>query len=275
MALRSILVHVTNSDEASARVEAALVLAAQHDAHLTGLGVRSVPYVPPYATARIPAEVLRDAQEQQAAEMTAAHERFESASTRAGWSGRSNWIEGKGVPSDVVGLHARYADLTIVGQKPLTGADNTEESFADLLVMRSGRPVLLFPHIGANKALGRHVVVAWNASREAARAVGDAMPILEKSEFVDILAVEPEGMGDIPGADLAQHLARHGINVNAKQSVANQVDPGDVLLNHVADTGADLIVMGAYGHSRFREMVLGGVTRHMLEHMTVPVLMSH
>lgn len=275
MALKSILVYVTNSEEASARVEAALALAAQHDAHLTGLGVRPVPYIPPYATARIPAEVLRDAEARQAAEISAAHERFETASTRAGWSERCNWIEGKGMPSDVVGLHARYADLTIVGQQPLTGADNSEESFADLLVMRSGRPVLLFPHIGANKALGRHVVVAWNASREAARAVGDAMPILEKSDTVEILSVEPEGIGDLPGADIAQHLARHGINVNAKQSVANQIDPGDVLLNHVADTGADLIVMGAYGHSRFREMVLGGVTRHMLEHMTVPVLMSH
>jgi nucleotide-binding universal stress UspA family protein len=275
MALKSILVHVTNSDEASARIEAALVLAAEHDAHLTGLGVRPVPYVPPYVTARIPTEVLRDAEARQAAEFSAAHERFETASVRAGWSERCNWIGGKEMPSDVVGLHARYADLTIVGQQPLTGADNPEESFADLLVMRSGRPVLLFPHIGANKALGRHVVVAWNASREATRAVGDAMPILEKLDTVDILSIDPEGIGDLPGSDIAQHLARHGINVNAKQSTANQIDPGDVLLNHVADTGADLIVMGAYGHSRFREMIMGGVTRHILEHMTVPVLMSH
>ena len=175
----------------------------------------------------------------------------------------------------MVGLHARYADLTIIGQQPANGPDDTEESFADLLVMRSGRPVLVLPQIGARKPIGRHIVVALNASREAARAVGDAMPLLERSDKVDIMSVEPEATGDLPGADIAHHLARHDINAEAKRSVANQIDPGDVLLNYLADSGADLMVMGAYGHSRVREMILGDVTRHMLEHMTVPVLMSH
>ncbi|NKB58251.1 MAG: universal stress protein [Alphaproteobacteria bacterium] len=275
MALKSILVHVTNSDEAHARVDAALALALEHDAHITGLGVRSTSQIPGYAAARIPPEVFRDVDMRQAAELEAAHESFESAMTRGGWSERSGWLEGKGLPSDVVGLHARYADLTIIGQQPLSGSDNPEEAFADLLVMRSGRPVLVFPHIGAKKLIGQHVVVAWNASREAARAVGDAMPLLERSDLVEVLSIEPEGIGDLPGADIAQHLARHGIKADAKRSVANKIDAGDVLLNHVADSGADLVVMGAYGHSRVREMVLGGVTRHMLEHMTVPVLMSH
>ena len=94
-------------------------------------------------------------------------------------------------------------------------------------------------------------------------------------DSADVIWVEPEATGDLPGADIAHHLARHDINAEAKRSVANQIDPGDVLLNYLADSGADLMVMGAYGHSRVREMILDGVTRHMLEHMTVPVLMPH
>ncbi len=275
MALKNILVHVTNSDEAKARVEAAFSLAADHDAHLTGLGVRSVTQIPGYAASRIPPQVFREVEARQEADVKAARKLFDSAAARAGWSDRSGWLDGAGLPSDVVGLHARYTDLTVVGQQPLTGADNPEEGFADLLVMHSGRPVLVFPHVGAKSPIGRHIVVAWNASREAARAVGDAMPLLESSDTVDILSIEPEGIGDLPGADIAQHLARHGIKAEAKRSVANKVDAGDVLLNFVSDSGADLVVMGAYGHSRVREMIMGGVTRHMLEHMTVPVLMSH
>ncbi len=275
MALKSILVHVTNSKEAKARVEAAFALAMDHDAHLTGIGVRSAVQIPGFAAARIPPQVIEDVEARQEADNRAAHEIFDGAASRAGWSDRSGWFEGIGLPSEIVGLHARYADLTIVGQQPVSGADNAEEAFADYLVMRSGRPVLVFPHVGAAKPIGRNIVVAWNAGREAARAVGDAMPLLEGSDSVDILSIEPEGIGDLPGADIAQHLARHGINAIAKRSVANKVDAGDVLLNFVADNGADLVVMGAYGHSRVREMIMGGVTRHMLEHMTVPVLMSH
>ncbi len=171
-----------------------------------------------------------------------------------------------------MGLHARYTDLTVIGQQGDGGADTLSP---DDLVMRSGRPVLVIPHIGVKRLVGKHIVVAWDASREAARAVGDAMPVLEHSEMVDIMSIEPEGIGDLPGADLAQHLARHDIKAEAKQSVANRIDTGDVLLNYVSDSGADLVVMGAYGHSRMREFILGGVTHHMLNHMTVPILMSH
>ncbi len=275
MALKSILVHVTNSEEAKARVESALALAIEHDAHLTGLTVRSIVNIPGYAASTIPESVFQEIKARQDAAEVAAQKLFEEAAARAGWSDRCGWMVGEGRTSDVVGLHARYADLTIVGQQPLPGPDETEDSFADTLVMRSGRPVLVCPYIGVKRAIGKHIVVAWNASREAARAVGDAMPLLEKSEKVDVMSVEPEGIGDLPGADIAHHLARHDINADAKRSVANRIDAGDVLLNYVADSGADLVVMGAYGHSRLREMVLGGVTRHMLEHMTVPVLMSH
>ena len=245
MALKSILVHVTNSEVSVARVESALALAMTHDAHLTGIGVRPVVQIPGYASTNIPDGVIQEVEARQDAADLAARDAFRDAAARAGWSDRSDWLLGEGRASEVVGLHARYADLTIIGQQPPSGPDATEDSFADLLVMRFGRPVLVLPHIGAKKPIGKHIVVAWNASREAARAVGDAMPLLERSDKVDVM------------------------------SVANQIDPGDVLLNYVADNGANLMVMCAYGHSRVREMIPDGVTRHMLEHMTVPVLMSH
>ncbi|MBE9552893.1 MAG: universal stress protein, partial [Proteobacteria bacterium] len=131
------------------------------------------------------------------------------------------------------------------------------------------------PYIGAQAEIGRNVLVAWNGSREAARAVSDAMPILEAADSIEVFAVEPRGIGDIPGADIAQHLARHGLKTDAAKTAGLDIEVGDVLLNQVADGGADLIVMGAYGHSRMRELVLGGATRHILGHMTVPVLLSH
>lgn len=275
MALKSILVHVTNSNQARARVDAALEMAAEHDAHVTGLGVRPASNMPGYVTGRISADVLSQVQARQAEQVEAAHKLFEDAASRAGRSERSGWILGEGLPSEAVALHARYADLTVIGQTTPSGRDNPEEDFADLMILRSGRPVLVVPHIGVTNPMGKKVVVAWNASREAARAVGDAMPVLEKSDQVTVLSIQPEGIGDLPGADIAQHLARHGIKAEVSRSAAQDIDAADVLLNFIADHGADLVVMGAYGHSRMREMVLGGVTRHMLQHMTVPVLMSH
>jgi nucleotide-binding universal stress UspA family protein len=272
MSLKSILVHVTDSGQAKARVETALAMAMDHNAHLTGLGVNATSHIPPYAVPGIPAQVMADVEARGVAAVESARVDFEAAMKRAGWSERSNWLEGKGNVVDVVGLHARYADLTVIGQQGADGADNLTP---DGLVLQSGRPVLVIPHVGVKRPVGKHIVVAWNASREAARAVGDAMPVLEHSEMVDIMSIKPEGIGDLPGADLARHLARHDIKAEAKQSLASQIETGDVLLNYVSDSGADLVVMGAYGHSRMREFILGGVTHHMLEHMTVPVLMSH
>jgi len=275
MALKNILVHVTDTDQAARRVDAALDLAMRHDAHLTGLGIEPSVDLPIYLAPEIPEEILRDIRDHHRASAARAHGRFEAAAKRAGWSDRGSWLTERGDPVDLVALHARYADLTVVGQASPPDKPNGEPSLAHDLVLRSGRPVLVVPYTGTQRPIGERIVVAWNGSREAARAVGDAMPILERAATVDVLSIEPEGLGDEPGADIALHLARHGIRATAKRSVANAIDAGDVLLNFVADTGADLIVMGAYGHSRMREIVLGGVTRSVLDHLTVPALLSH
>jgi nucleotide-binding universal stress UspA family protein len=147
------------------------------------------------------------------------------------------------------------------------------------LVTSAGRPALVIPYIGAPEPFGRTVTIAWDAGREAARAVADAMPLLEKAEKVHLLTVNPRfgisGHGEEPGADIALHLARHGIQAEVNHSHARDMEVGDLVLSWLADSSSDLLVMGAYGHSRLRELVLGGVTRRLLDSMTVPVLMSH
>lgn len=178
-------------------------------------------------------------------------------------------------------VNARYADLVVMGQRD-PDEDNTgmPSSIVDRSVLAVGRPVLVVPYyVSAYPNLGRNVLVAWNGSRESVRAVNDAMPLMQHAERVVVMAVNPGGKrrehGEVPGADLALYLARHGVKAEARASVALEIGAGDELLARASDMGTDLLVMGAYGHSRLQELVMGGVTQTMMEHMTVPVLMSH
>jgi nucleotide-binding universal stress UspA family protein len=145
------------------------------------------------------------------------------------------------------------------------------------VLLSSGRPVLLIPKAGCFETIGETVLIGWKASREAARAVNDAIPVLEKSNSVTVLAVNPEhgicGGGDLPAADIARHLARHGISVNAAQRTAEPRAECDALLDYAADLRADLLVIGGYGH--LTQSIMGGVTRALLERARVPLLLSH
>lgn len=273
MSLKDILVHVEDNEQAAGTVAAACALALQHDAHLTGLVVDRPPEIPGFAAIEIPPSAVEIIKEQRKDSLERAHKTFDAAVNAAGLTDRSGWSVATGRPLETLSLRSRYADLTVVSQ---TGPkEEGGEGVIDDFIMASGRPVLVIPYIGAPDAIGRKVMVAWNGSREAARAVSDAMPLLEMAESIEVFAVEPRGMGDLPGADIASHLARHGLRASASKTAGLDIDVGDVLLNQAADSGADLLVMGAYGHSRMRELVLGGATRHILEHMTVPVLLSH
>jgi nucleotide-binding universal stress UspA family protein len=169
--------------------------------------------------------------------------------------------------------HAYHADLVVAGQTDPQGDLSPILDFPDRIAMASGRPVLVVPYAGRYPEVGRNVVIAWKPGREAARAVFDALPILEQAEQVQILEVS-EGGGE-RDTELAAALGRHGIKPVLKSSVAGDIGIGDELLSRLADAGADLLVMGAYGHSRFNELVFGGATRHILQHMTVPTLLSH
>ncbi len=274
MPLKDILVYVDDSAQAASTVAAACSLAVRHDAHLSGLAVNRPPEIPGFAGVEIPASALEVLKQQRQEESDRARKIFDDAVKAAGLTDKSGWSVTSGRPLESLSLRSRYADLTVISQSRSEVAGGGED-LVDDLIMASGRPILVIPYIGAPPEIGRNILIAWNASREAARAVSDAMPILESADNIEVFAVEPHGIGDIPGADIAKHLARHGLKAGASKTTGLDIDVGDVLLNQVADNGADLVVMGAYGHSRMRELVLGGATRHLLEHMTVPVLLSH
>ncbi len=275
MALKDILVIVDEGQGAADRLAYAGRLADQCDAHLTGLYVTTTPDIPAYVMAQLPPAARAAQAEDAARRLQAARAAFEASAEAGGLASRSQWMAENGVPAERAALLGRYADLVVCGQDEPEPSGNGQVSAADL-VLAGGRPVLVVPYAFRANGIGRHVLVAWNGSREAARAVADAMPILEAANRVSVLAVDPgDALGDIPGADIALHLARHGITVEASRIGSQGLEPADVLLNRVADLSADMIVMGAYGRSRLRELVLGGVTHDILRHMTVPVLMSH
>lgn len=273
MSLKDILVYVEDNEQEAATVAAACTLARQHDAHLTGLAVDRPPEIPGFATIEIPPSAVEIIKAQRKESLERARRTFDETVNKAGLADRSGWSVSKGRQLESLVLRSRYADITVVSQN--TPEDEGGDALIDDFILASGRPALVIPYIGAPETFGRNILIAWNASREAARAVSDAMPLLETADKIEVFAVEPNGMGDLPGADIASHLSRHGLNVSTAKTAGLDIDVGDVLLNQVADGGADMVVMGAYGHSRMRELVLGGATRHILKHMTVPVLLSH
>jgi nucleotide-binding universal stress UspA family protein len=187
------------------------------------------------------------------------------------------WLSSFDEPLDAMCARAKYADLVVIGQSDPSDDSGTELDFPQRLILSAGRPVLILPKIGSFSTVGKNIIVAWNTSREATRAVTDAIPLLKRAENVHIMAVDSEygEHGNIPGTEIANYLAQHEVNVDVLRNPGGEIDIGNELLSRAADISADLIVMGGYGHSRLREWVLGGATRTILESMTIPVLMSH
>jgi nucleotide-binding universal stress UspA family protein len=276
MGLKDLLVHVDNDPACGSRVDVAVALAAKHGAHLTGLHAMGWPRFPAYVEAELPPNFLDEQRRHLEALARQAEERFHEQARRRGI--RAEWRLDTGDIVGTVKLHARYADLTVVGQgRDLADAPYDLAFLPEELALGVGRPVLVVPRYGTFATVGERVLIAWNGSREATRAVHDALPLLMLATKVTVLSVDPERepRPRMPSADIALHLARHGIAAEADWTPGVDMAVGDTLLSRAADLGADLIVMGAYGHTRTREMVLGGATRHILQQMTVPVLMSH
>jgi nucleotide-binding universal stress UspA family protein len=199
-----------------------------------------------------------------------------SMKRRAGISADARWMTASFVgTADVFGRIARRFDLSVVRQAE-PGKNNAAPLIIEAALFQTGRPVPIVPYIQKGGIKLDRVMVCWDGSRSAARATGDATPFLERAKAAEIVMVAEHGQSnEVPGADIAQHLARHGIPVEVKQIVAPDAKAADVILSHAADASADILVMGGFGHSRLREFVLGGVTRSILDSMTVPTLMSH
>jgi len=277
MALKELLVVVDNDTACRSRLTTAFALAAEHGARVVGLHVMPPPFTPLYADMPIPETMdkMQRLELEEAARRAA--DLFDAAAAGSGVT--TEWRVADGHAGREVTTHARYADLTIVPQGLELGSPSADlDALPEELALAVGRPVLVIPRYGAFPAIGRRILVAWNGSREATRAVHDALPILTRAERVTVLSIDPrvEPAGArLPGADIALYLARDGATAQAASVEGADVAVGDLLLSYAADHDIDLIVMGAYGHTRLREMVLGGATRSLLEQMTVPVLLSH
>lgn len=280
MDYKTLLVHVDGGERSKLRLEIALDLAEACNAHLVALFAQDEVRIPSFVLAEAGDRirgVLRARREE--AERNAEREFVAATGRRTG--AKVEWRTSTADALAAVMLHARYADLVIVGQ-PHPRADRDAgpaPEFAEELVLAAGRPVLMLPYAGRFAHIGRRTLIAWDAGREAARAVNDALPFLVRAESVEVVVFDPEraanAHGAVPGADIGLYLARHGARVSVARQSGSGLDVGAQILSRASDTGADLIVMGGYGHSRMREFVLGGVTRTLLESMTVPVLMSH
>lgn len=276
MSYKTILVHVDHTRHAEARIKAAAQLAITENAHLIGAamtGLSRFAYLDSgidLAAAIIAAEL--DALNQRANAALAA---FDAIASSAGVLSFERRLVNDD-PSGGLALLARYADLVVLSQAdredPVARAVS---GVPEYVVLNGGRPVLILPYAGRFPAIGGNALVAWDESTGATRAVTNALPLLKRAAKVTLAVFNPaDAEGRDPGADIALYLARHGVNCEVVcQRTA--IGVGDSLLSMAADLRSDLIVMGGYGHTRFRELLLGGVTATLLKSMTVPVLMSH
>ena len=276
MSYKTILVHIDADKRCAVRVEAALNLAKQYDAHVVALYALEQVVLPSYLMIQIGAEILEAQKKAAAEEMARAEAEFTSRASTAGL-GSIEWRTAIHDPIDAMVLHARYADLVVIGQSEVADALDIATGLPARVVLAAGRPALILPNIGNFPTIGKRILVAWDASREATRAVTDAIPLLKRADKVNVMAVDPKSgkQGHIAGADIGLYLARHGVHVEVSTDPGAEIDVGNELLSRASDLSADLIVMGCYGHSRLKEWVLGGATRTLLESMTAPVLMSH
>lgn len=276
MGYKTILVHIDTGKRCATRVDAAIRLAQQHDAHLVGLHVVAPFEAPDYVLAEVGPAIVEAQRKATSLEIARAESEFTRQMSAAGMR-NFEWRTAIDDPVDAMTLHARYADLALIGQTDTSDGTNIAADFPERLVLAAGRPVLILPSVGNFPVIGKRILVAWNTSREATRALTDSIPLLRLADRVHVMAVNPKGgeHGNMPGADIGLYLARHGVQVEVKSDQGAEIDIGNELLSRAADLDADLIVMGGYGHSRLKEWVLGGATRTILESMTAPVLMSH
>lgn len=282
MSYKTILVHADMCRHSKQYIALAASIAVQEDAHLIGAattGISRYIYHSGIADPMAPSASTHLEQHLEALRQRARHalDDFETQLQKPGVrSYESALIDDEAGAG--LSLRGRYSDLLVLGQfNPDEQSPVVMPDFPEYVVLNAGRPVLVVPYAGQFDRVGKRVLVAWDAGVSATRAVVNAIPMLKRAEIVEVAVFNAEDRGDahgeVPGADIALYLARHGIKVDVIRQ-KTRIDVGNSLLSMAADLGSDMIVMGCYGHSRFREILLGGVTRTMLESMTVPVLMS-
>ena len=273
MAYKEIVVHVAPDGRSPQRVDAAVELAERHEGKVTGVYVLSRLVVPGFASFELSTEVYKRLDTEQRALAEEAERRFVERLGKS--TAASEWRLMTGDPVDAVTTSAHYADIAVVGQAD-SDDSHSVAGMADSVVLGAGGPVLVWPYTGSFSVDAATIMLAWNGTRESKRALSDALPLMQQADKVIVLGIDTGDGKHIPGADVSKFLARHGVNAEARHTVSSSdLGASDALLSEISDHGANLLVMGGYGHHRMREVLLGGVTRDILRQMTVPVLMSH
>jgi nucleotide-binding universal stress UspA family protein len=276
--IKDLVVHLSSGGQPDAAVPYAISIAEAFEAHVSGVAFSYEPVIPPTIMGSIPASLIETQRAENDKAASDARAKFDAAARRAGVSFDSRVLTAS-LPgsADQFGAIARRFDLSVVGQAEPGLLAGAQELVAESALFSSGRPVVMVPYIQKSGLALDRVMLCWDASRAAARAIADALPLLARSKAIEVVTVASERpkSDDIPGVDIGQHLARHGLKIEVKRIVVTDSDVASTILSHAADSSADFIVMGGYGHSRLREFVLGGATRGILSAMTVPVLMSH
>ena len=279
MAYKTVLTIVTDVAQSHGQIDSAVAIARAEDAHLEvlclGVDRTQTGYYYAGATAFVQQEVLDRAQEEARETERAMRERLGAEDLR--WSTEAV-VAQIGAIATVVGLRARFADLVVMSHPYGKGRGQEIEAAVEAALFEGQSPVLIVPDGQVVTLAARRVVVAWNQSNEAMNAIRKALPLLKAADLADITVIDPPAHGperSDPGGQLSQWLARHGVKVEVSVLAKTLPRISDVINRHVRDSSAELVVMGAYGHSRFREAILGGATRNMLEQSEVPVLMAH
>jgi len=278
MCYKDILVHLDNSSSLNGRLHAAAMLALSHQARLIGVFVSPRNNIPNYISAQIDSSLRTKIADGQNLEVGKIKTAFEVTLKNNNLSGQ--WVHENGDTLDVITTHARHADLLVLGQfNPEDNAIQYQQDMTDRLILASGRPVLVVPYIYKNAVFGQKIIIGWDGSRTATRAIHDALPILKTAKKTTVMCVKKNSNEILddqpPGQNIAVHLSRHGVNAKAQHIISSEIKPATMLLNLAAEEGADMMVIGAYGHARIKELVMGGVTMHLLESMPLPVLFSH
>lgn len=280
--IKDIVLPLTGTTGDANAVAAACELATAEGAHLALLELANLPVPVPGPWGMVPDASMASLYDELRAQSEQRAGKWREKLKASGTMGEVRVVESLFVePPRTAAINARYADMSIITGAPVGDRDSAamiHPYFSELL-MESGGPVLVVPPSSQPTFAPRHAVVAWRPTPEASRALHDALPLLCRAATVDVVVVDPRsgesGDGEQPGADIATHLARHGLRVNVVELERGSRSVAQVLLSHARDTGADLLVAGGYGHSRFREWALGGATREMLEQSHLPVLFSH
>jgi len=274
--LKDVVVNLSSQGPRDFAAEYATSIAAMFGAHITGVSFVYEPVIPDGMLGGVPVDLIELQRQENSKAANDAISRFDAAAKKAGLSAETRLLDATfgGAATSFAQISRRF-DLVVVGQ-----AQRERGPADDLLIegalFESGRPVVVVPYIQRRGITLERVLACWDGSRTAARAIGDAMPLLERAKAVEVVIVAEERKSEeMTGANMNAHLVRHGVAASVKRIAKGDIAIQDALLSYAADSGADFMVMGGYGHSRLREFILGGVTRGILASMTLPVLMSH